>query len=183
MTRILLIQGHPYPAGDRHGHALMRAYVEGATQGGHLVRQLSVASLDLSSDALDQQGCTPLQAAIADIEWAEHIVLFTPSWLGNTPAHLKHFLNNLPQQVEQPQTAFQSTVFRGRTVRAVVTTGMPALLYRWLFRSYTLRALHQYALQLVGGSAGHTQETLIGTPGLSQGSWTSRLRYMGRMAV
>ena len=43
MTRIVLIQGHPDPAGGYYGHALADAYVAGAAAGGHEVRRVEIA--------------------------------------------------------------------------------------------------------------------------------------------
>jgi putative NADPH-quinone reductase len=44
--RIAIIQGHPDLRGDRYGHALARAYAEGATAAGHEVRTIDLARLE-----------------------------------------------------------------------------------------------------------------------------------------
>jgi len=44
--RILVIQGHPDPAGSHFDHALAAAYVEGAEAGGHEVRRIDVGAID-----------------------------------------------------------------------------------------------------------------------------------------
>ncbi len=69
-----------------------------------------------------------------DIRWAEHLLLFFPLWLGEMPALLKGFL----EQVARPGFAFPrdgknpltQKVLAGRSARVVVTMGMPALMYR-----------------------------------------------------
>ena len=45
--RIAVIDGHPDPAPERLCHALADAYAKGAVAGGHEVRRVSVASMDL----------------------------------------------------------------------------------------------------------------------------------------
>src|SRR3989344_3409524 len=85
-----------------------------------------------------------LKPAQADIGWAQHIVLFFPLWLGDMPALLKGFL----EQVARPGFAFNtegSNPFgrkglTGRSARVVVTMGMPALVYRWYFRAHSVKS-------------------------------------------
>ncbi len=43
--RIVIIQGHPDPAGHHLLHAMADAYAEGATAAGHEVRRIEVAKL------------------------------------------------------------------------------------------------------------------------------------------
>ena len=60
--RILIIQGHPDPAGRHFGHALADAYAEGAMAAGHEVRRIEVALLDfplLRSQADWLKGAVP----------------------------------------------------------------------------------------------------------------------------
>jgi len=45
-ARVLLIQGHPDPAGGHFGHALAHAYGGAARGAGHAVREIDVAQLD-----------------------------------------------------------------------------------------------------------------------------------------
>jgi putative NADPH-quinone reductase len=106
--RILLIEGHP-EAGARHlNHVLADAYADGAEAGGHTVRRVVVAELDfpLIRSAQDwEHGSLPpaLQGAQDDLAWAQHVVLFFPLWLGDMPALLKGFL----EQVARPGFAFK----------------------------------------------------------------------------
>jgi putative NADPH-quinone reductase len=105
--RVLLIQGHPDTAAGHLCRALEHAYADGARDGGHELRRVDVAQLDfplLRSEQEWEHGALPagLQQAQADILWSEHIVLFFPLWLGDMPALLKGFL----EQVERPGFAF-----------------------------------------------------------------------------
>lgn len=170
--RIVLIHGHPDPAPERLCHALLTAYEQGAQQAGHEVRRITVADLDFPLLRTQQDWeHSPLPASLAqaqaDIEWAEHLVLFFPLWLGDMPALLKGFL----EQIARPGFAFRgegSNPFArkgltGRSARVVVTMGMPALVYRWYFRAHSVRSLERNILGFVGISP--INETLIGMVG------------------
>lgn len=167
--RILVIQGHPDPAGRHFGHALADAYAEAAAAAGHEVRRCEVALLDfplLRSQHEWQHGSLPpaLAQAQADIAWARHLVLLFPLWLGDMPALLKGFL----EQVARPGFAFKAGArgpfdakgLTGRSARLVVTMGMPAALYRHFFRAHSIKSLERNVLGFVGIAPVH--ETLVG---------------------
>lgn len=194
MSRILLIQGHPDPGGNRFSHALSRAYHEGALSAGHEVREIDIAKIDfplLRSQEEWQHGELPagLKPVQAHILWAEHLVFFFPLWLGGMPALLKGFL----EQVARPGFALGDAeshrmpkkLLTGRSARVVVTMGMPALVYRYVFRAHSLKALERNILGFVGIAPVH--ETLIGMvddkdPNMHQ-RWLGRLRALGRKAA
>src|SRR5437868_6140112 len=102
MARIAIIDGHPDPDRKRFVHALADAYAEGASAC-HEVERIDVATLDfpLIRSAADWQTGTPV-GAIADaqaaIRRAGHLAIFYPLWLGDVPALLKGFL----EQVARP---------------------------------------------------------------------------------
>lgn len=189
--RILLIEGHPDPIGTHLCHALADAYAEGAQEEGHQVRRVNVAKLDfplLHSQQDWEFGQLPesLKQAQEDIAWAQHLVLFFPLWLGDMPALLKGFL----EQVARPGFAFKPNGsgnimskkgLRGRSARVVVTIGMPALLYRWYFRAHSVKSLERNILGFVGISP--VKETLIGmvdklgADGVHK--WQDKMRSLG----
>lgn len=188
--RILLIQGHPDTLLPHFCHALAEAYAEGAAAAGHEVRRIDVAALDfplLRSPANWEHGNVPPSLAPAqdDIRWAEHLVLFFPLWLGDMPALLKGFL----EQVLRPGFAIarsdRHAQFKkglgGRSARVVVTLGMPAAIYRWVFRAHSVRALERNILGFVGFAPVH--ETLIGGAGnldaKQAAKWLARLKKAG----
>ncbi|RYY91067.1 MAG: flavodoxin family protein, partial [Comamonadaceae bacterium] len=99
-VRILLVQGHPDAGAPHLCHALAQAYAEGARASGHAVRLLDVAQLDFpllrSQHAWEREPVPPgLAPAQQDLAWAQHIVLFFPLWLGDMPALLKGFLEQV----------------------------------------------------------------------------------------
>lgn len=191
--RILLIQGHPDGLDQHLCHALEESYAQGATSGGHDLRRINVAQLDfplLRSQQAWEEGELPagLDQAQADIAWAQHLVLFFPLWLGDMPALLKGFL----EQVARPGFAFKQNLgnrfaakgLTGRSARVVVTMGMPALVYRWYFRAHSIKSLERNILGFVGISPIH--ETLIGMVDQLHDEgvlkWRDKLQHLGAAA-
>lgn len=187
---ILMIQGHP-DASQRHlCHSLEDAYVQGATAAGHEIQRINVATLDfpiLRSQLEWEQGLLPpsLAQAQAAIKWAEHMVFFFPLWLGDMPALLKGFL----EQVARPGFAFSregknplaNKGLTGRSARVVVTMGMPATIYRWYFRAHSIKSLERNILGFVGIAP--VNETLIGMVGNMESEpakkWLAKLEKLG----
>jgi len=193
-SRILLLQGHPDASAPHLLHALAASYAEGARAAGHEVRTVDVARIDFpllrSQQAWEHE---PLPAALQPaqdaIAWAQHLVLFFPLWLGDMPALLKAFL----EQVARPGFAFGGgegnpfahKALAGRSARVVVTMGMPALVYRWYFRAHSVRSLERNILGFVGMAP--VRETLIGSVGGMKEDaarkWFARMRRLGGLAA
>ena len=192
--RILIIQAHPDATRPHLCHALAESYAEGARSAGHEVHALAIAELDFPMlRSQDEWTKGELPAALAPaqgaIAWAEHIVLFFPLWLGDMPALLKGFL----EQVARPGFAFGSEGGNpfgrkglvGRSARVVVTMGMPALVYRWYFRAHSVKSLERNILGFVGISP--IRQTLVGSveqlgdAGVAR--WRGRLRALGAQAA
>jgi putative NADPH-quinone reductase len=167
--RIALIQAHPDAAGGHLCHVLAQAYADGARGAGREVRTVDVAQLDFpllrsQKDWLDGEVPASLRPAQETIRWADHLVFVFPLWLGDMPALLKAFL----EQIARRGFAFEPVegnplgrkLLTGRSARVIVTMGMPALVYRWIFRAHSLRSLERNILGFVG--IGPIHETLVG---------------------
>jgi len=190
---ITIVDGHPDPDAARFVHALADAYAAGAKEGGHDVRRIDVARVDfaLLSQKKEFESAPPeaaIRAAQADIAWCDHLVVLYPLWLGDVPARLKGFL----EQVFRPgfafaaaqQHRFPARLLTGRSARIVVTMGMPALVYRWFFRAHSLKSLRRNILGFCG--FGPVRSTLIGrvenlAPARG-GSCLQTMRQLGRDA-
>lgn len=191
--RILLLQAHPDHSHWHFCHALGAAYAEAATAAGHTVRSIEIARLQfplLHGKHEFEQGPVPpgLMDAQQALAWAEHVVVLFPLWLGTLPALLKAFL----ERVLRPGFAFKpgpggrmEAGLKGRSVRLVVTMGMPALVYRWYFRSHGIKSLVRNVLGFVGFAPVRT--TLIGnveapSPAARE-RWLKRIAGFGRDAL
>jgi putative NADPH-quinone reductase len=194
--RILILQGHP-DARERHFcHALADAYADGARAAGHTVELCDIAQIDfplLRSKAEWDHGDTPegLKPVQAAIRRAEHLVFVFPLWLGGMPALLKGFLEQVarpgfalsPMDAAAEGKRLPEKLLAGRSARLVVTMGMPALVYRYVFRAHSLKALERNILGFVGIAPVH--ETLIGMVEGKAGDrqrWLAKLRRLGARA-
>lgn len=189
--KILIIQGHPDSGPPRLCHALAASYAAGAQEAGHTVRWSNVGDLEFpllrSQQEWEHAGLPPaLRQAQEDIRWADHLVLFFPLWLGDMPALLKGFL----EQVARPGFAFEygeggssftRKGLKGKSARVIVTMGMPALVYRWYFRAHSIKSLERNILGFVGIAP--VDETLIGGAGnlapADARRWLEKLHGLG----
>jgi putative NADPH-quinone reductase len=187
---IVIIQGHPDAAVRHYGHALADEYAKGAEDGGHEVKRIDVAQLDfplLRTKDDFEKGVAPeaIKQAQATISWADHLVILYPLWLGSMPALLKAFL----EQVLRPGFAFEyqksggiaKKLLTGRSARIVVTMGMPAFVYRWVFFAHSLKSLRRNTLWFCG--IGPIRSTIIGSiEGMTEkqrAAWLDEMRGLG----
>ncbi|TAL03246.1 MAG: flavodoxin family protein [Rhodospirillaceae bacterium] len=191
--KIVVIQGHPDPAGNRLCHALADGYAEGAISGGHDVQRIEIATLDfplLRTQTDFEDGTIPavLSQAWEAIRSADHIVLIFPLWLGTMPALVKAFL----EQVARPgyafaynKNGFPTKLLAGRSARLVVTMGMPALVYRVWYFAHGLRGLERSILNFVGIAP--IRESLFGLVGVAKEAkrkrWLEQMWELGRRGL
>jgi putative NADPH-quinone reductase len=190
---ILIIQGHPDPEAVHFGHVLAQAYIEAARRAGHVVGQITVAKLDFQllrtkQDFEQGRPHAAIESVQNSIQWAQHIVIFYPLWLGCMPALLKGFL----EQVLRPDFAAAEAKkgmpwkkkLSGKTAHIVVTMGMPAFFYRWYFRAHSLKNLKRNILGFCGIKP--VGESLIGLVeaknGSARGKWLVKMAALGAKA-
>lgn len=186
--RIVLIDAHPDEDPARLIHALATAYADGAAEQGHPVRRLNIAELDfpLLQSIHDWHGdyiANDIHRAQDAIRWADHLALFYPLWLGDMPALLKGFL----EQVMRPGFAIDETaapraagLLKGKSARIVVTMGMPAAVYRYHYGAHSLRSLERNIFRFVGIAPVH--HTLFGNVDASasaRDTWLDEMRQLG----
>lgn len=189
---IVIIQGHPDGASRHFCHALADEYVKGAQDASHEARRLNVAELEfplLRTKEDFEKGEPPaaIKQAQAAIKEADHLVIVYPLWLGSMPALLKAFL----EQVLRPGFAFEyqsrgmpKKLLKGTSARIVVTMGMPASVYRWVYFAHSLRSLKRNILAFCGIAP--IRSTLIGNvEGMSDRQrmeWLDEVRGLGMLA-
>ena len=188
--RIAIIQGHPDAQARHFGHALADEYAKGAEDGGHEVKRIEVATLDfplLRTKEEFEHGIPPdsIKQAQDTIKWADHLVIIYPLWLGSVPALLEAFF----EQVFRPGFAFEhqksggmpKKLLAGKSARIVVTMGMPAFIYRWVFFAHSLKSLERNILGFSG--IGPSKMSLIGSiEGMDdrgRAGWLDTLRGLG----
>lgn len=189
---IVIIQGHPDAQTRHFGHALADEYAKGCEDGGHEVKRIEVAKLDfplLRTKEDFEKGSPPdsIKQAQDAITWADHLVIIYPLWLGSMPALLKAFL----EQVLRPGFAFEyqrsggmaKKLLAGKSARIVVTMGMPAFVYRWVFFAHSLKSLKRDTFWFCG--IGPVRSTLIGSiEGLTErrrDDWLDEMRGLGEL--
>jgi putative NADPH-quinone reductase len=150
MTNILIVQGHPDTEDTHLCHAIAEEYRREAQANGHRVTVITIANEDIPylrskaewvSTELPQIAVSG-QAAIRE---ADHIVLIYPLWMGDLPAMLKAWI----EQVLRENFVFpnEQAALKGKTARVIVTMGMPGFAYRWFFFAHSLRSLDRNILK------------------------------------
>jgi putative NADPH-quinone reductase len=188
---VTIIQGHPDGRSRHLCHALADEYADGARAAGHSVRTIDLGKIEFpllrTKDAFERETLPPaLKTAQDDLAWANHLLLVYPLWLGEMPAVVKGFF----EQVLRPGFAFDlggqgwKPKLKGKTARVVVTMGMPATVYRWYFGAHSLKSLSRNVLRFVGIKP--VRATLFGlveSAGANRKkSWLAAMRKLGAAA-
>jgi putative NADPH-quinone reductase len=165
MRHVVIIQGHPDPAGGHPCSALTDAHAQGAIAAGHGVHRIDMVRIDvpaLRNKADFESGEVPasLKPARDAIVASEHIVMAFPLWLGAMPEKL----------------------LSGRSAHMIVAMGMPAALYRWFYSAHGVAGLDRNILRFVGISP--VRKTYLGLAEGADGSkydaWFEPMRAAGR---
>lgn len=191
--RIVIIQGHPDSAGKHLCHALGDSYSRGAQENGHAVEQIDIANLDFpflrTKEDFEQGTLPPALVRSRDlIGAADHLVFVYPLWLGDMPALLKAYL----EQIFRPGFAFQYRErgfplkrLKGKSARIVVTMGMPAAIYRWYFAAHSVKNFKRGILGFSG--IGPIRTSLFGmveaAPYAARRRWLDQMRLLGARAL
>jgi putative NADPH-quinone reductase len=191
MSRIAIIDAHPDPDRARFIHALADAYARGAAQHGHDIRRIDLARLDfplIRSRDEWQSGQLPpaIEEAQQGIAWADHIVFLYPLWLGDMPAMLKAFV----EQVFRPDFAFRykesglpEKLLKGKSARIVVTMGMPGLFYRLVYRAHSLKSFERNILRFVGVKPRSSVLGPVEGSPARRAAWIGQMEELGRRAA
>ncbi len=189
--KILIVRGHPDPQGGHFCDALVTAYRDGAETGGHRVRTVDIARLDLPYLRSDAEWKRPapneaIRAAQAEIARAEHLVFVYPLWLGDMPAMLKSFLEQISCDgfvLSSDEKGRWRQGLAGKSARIIVTMGMPALAYRWFYLAHSLRSFERNILKFAGVRP--VRSTIIGSIDRSQSyrqGWLKTIQELGNTA-
>ena len=166
--RIVVLDAHPDADPGHFVHALAQAYADAAVGAGHSVRKVELAALDFPvlrkpADWLEGRPPPAIATLQTDLQWAEHLVVLYPLWLGDVPALLKAVLEQTMRPgfaLEYRAKGLPKKLLKGRSARVVVTMGMPALFYRMVYSAHSLKSLERNILKFVGFKP--VEHTLIG---------------------
>ncbi|KLI65050.1 dehydrogenase [Aurantiacibacter marinus] len=184
----MILNGHPHDDPDHFVHALASAYASGAGEL-HDIRRFDVAKLDfpILRDPSDwKTGDLPegLTAAQDALVWADHLVILYPLWLGEMPALLTGFFEQIARPgiaVEPGEKGLYRKLLKGKSARLIVTMGMPRAVYKIYFRGHSVKTLERNILKFAGIKP--VRVTLIGNVERSNASrmrWLDRIGRLGR---
>lgn len=191
MTKIVILDGHPDPDLRHYIHALAQAYAEGAEHGGHPQRRVAIGELDFSiiRDPDDYQHKPPppeIAKAQDYVRWADHLVILYPLWQGMMPAYLKAFFEQIARPgfaMDYGEGGMPKPLLTGKSARIIVTMGMPAIFYRWVYRAHSLKALERSILGFAGiGPINHTVIGSVDADADHRQRWLERVRRLGKEA-
>ncbi len=126
---ILVVNGHPDPRPERFCAALCEAYAAGAQARGCTTRRLDVGALNLAALAAASGGDAAwddVEQAFRLVRAADRLAIVYPLWADGPPAPLRQmfdYVSRLGAHID-PLTP------PAKAARVVVTTGLPAFLYR-----------------------------------------------------
>lgn len=156
MKNILIICGHP----DKNSlnSALAQTYrdeLESRTS----VRYIHLRDLEFNYNLeFGYNKRTELEPDLlqtqADIQWADHVTIFFPTWWGSYPAVLKAFFDRvlLPGYAFKYHTnsPFWDKLLKGKSARIVTTMHTPKWYYKIFYSSPSIKALKKVTLQFCG---------------------------------
>lgn len=194
--RIVILQGHPDPAGGHLCHGLADAYAAGATEAGHTVSTIEVARLEFpllqtQNDWVTGETPAALQDAQQNILAADHLLIIYPLWLGTLPAILKGFLEQTLRPSLATSTPGEKASFsefgrllKGTSCRVVITMGMPALAYRFFFFAHSLKNLERNILNFVGVKPIRTclYGMVEAVSAEKRARWMNEMKWLGQKA-
>jgi NAD(P)H dehydrogenase (quinone) len=160
--RILVIIGHPIA--DSLSHELAHRYAVAAEAAGGEVRVRDLA-VDPAGSATtrDQLRARPDSYAhlepsvaedIADLHWAEHLVIVFPQWWGTYPAVLKNWIDRTFLAGDAfrygTSAAHWDKLLTGRTARIITTHDSPGFYNLLVYRDAAVVALRTATLAYCG---------------------------------
>ena len=148
--KILIINGNPARLRTTYSAALAGNYLHHAESGGHSVVSMKLS--ELAFDPIQHEGYAKAQPLELDLiklreamVAADPWVLIFPLWYGLPPALVKGFI----ERIFTKGFAFEYEglypvplpILKGKTVRVIITCGMPSFVYHWLSGKPTNKAL------------------------------------------
>jgi len=159
-ARILVIVGTPLP------NTLARATADAYLRG--LGESAEVRVIDLAHDPIPAHPATTadlraadglthldadIQRYIADVDWAQHVVIAYPQWWGTQPAALKAFIDRVfiaRHSFAYDDGLLPKRLLTGRTARVFMTMDSPRFWNRLVYRNASETSLTKAVLEFCG---------------------------------
>ncbi|MBS0472008.1 MAG: NAD(P)H-dependent oxidoreductase [Proteobacteria bacterium] len=145
---LLVVNGHPDPRPERFCAALCEAFSSGAQARGCAIRRLDVGALDLASLAStgEQSAWQGMEEAFRLVRAADRLAIFYPLWADAPPAGLTQMFAYLArlEGLLHPKRA------AAKSASIVVTTALPALVYRNKLEPVALTGIRTEAPLFIG---------------------------------
>ena len=140
---ILVVNGHPDPRPERFCAALCDAYAAGANARGCATRRLDVGALNLPALSLagasDSNAWETVEHAFRLVRAADRLAIVYPLWADGPPVELRQMFDYVARLgAHLEPSAVRSVV---KAARVVVTTGLPAFLYRGKLKDEALNGV------------------------------------------
>jgi putative NADPH-quinone reductase len=139
---ILVVNGHPDPRPERFCAALCDAYAAGVRTRGCAARRLDVGALHLSefgvAKSVDTASLTRLEQAFRLMRAADRLAIVYPLWSDGPPDELCQLFDYVARLRARLEPAALGGI---KAARIVVTTALPAFLYRGRAEPVTRHAL------------------------------------------
>ena len=193
--RIFVINGHP---GDRSLSRLFtETYAAAARAAGHEVKLAHISDFEFDVDfgGGGYQDYKPLEPQVetflANLEWAEHVVMSTPIWWGGLPAKLKGLFDRalIPGRTFDTRNTtmfgLPGPMLNGRTGRVILTSDTPRWFLRWMYGSALIRQITGQIFGFIGitptrytyfAGASHADESHVNR-------WVEKVRKIGAQAA
>lgn len=144
MKKIFILLGHP--DNDSLNCTLANEYERGAIEAGHDVRRMNISEMQF--DPILHKGYREIQVLESDllsfqenVRWADHFIVFYPSWWSTMPAALK----GLFDRTWLPEFAYRfigdsymwKRLMKGKSASMVVTSDTAPIIQRIVFGDTT----------------------------------------------
>jgi putative NADPH-quinone reductase len=147
---ILVVNGHPDPRPERFCAALCDAYAAGALARGCATRRLDVGALNLAalSAAHDEDpDWESVEQAFRLVRAADRLAIVYPLWADGPPVELRQMFDYVSRLGAH---LAPSAPHKTAKARVVVTTGLPAFLYRGKLKDDALRGVEASEPTFIG---------------------------------